>query len=78
MSRIIKKSQNSYFSVTMYLPVVIFVIENHDDYICNYDIRKRNTRQGSNLHQPIVSVSLYQKGFINMGIKIFNNLPSSI
>jgi hypothetical protein len=24
--------------------VVSFIIENHDDYICNYDIHKRNTR----------------------------------
>jgi hypothetical protein len=56
--------------------VVIFNIENRDDYICNYDIHK--ILDGSNLHQPMVSLSLYQKGLINMGIKIFNNLPFSI
>jgi hypothetical protein len=58
--------------------VVIFLIENRNYYICNYDIHKRNTRQGTNLHQPMFSLSLYQKGLNNMGIKIFNNLPSSI
>jgi hypothetical protein len=58
--------------------VVIFIIENRSEYICNYNFHKRNTRQVTNLHQPMVSLSLYQKGLINMGIKIFNNLPSFI
>ena len=48
--------------------MVVFIIENLHDYICNYDIRKRNTRQVKN--QPTVSLSLYQKGLMNMGIKI--------
>ena len=56
--------------------MVVFIIENRHDYICNYDIRKRNTRQVKN--QPTVSLSLYQKGLMNMGIKIWNNLPSFI
>jgi hypothetical protein len=55
--------------------VVSFIIDNLDDYICNYDVHKRNTRQGSDLHQPSTSLSLYQKNKINMGIKIYNNLP---
>ena len=58
--------------------VVSFIIDNPEEYICNYSIHKRNTRQGSNLHQSTVSLSLYQKGIINMGIKIYNNLPSFI
>jgi hypothetical protein len=53
--------------------LVIFIIENRDYHTCNYDIHNRNSRQGTNLHEPIVSLSLYQKGSINMGIKIFNN-----
>jgi hypothetical protein len=58
--------------------LLIFILDNRDDYICNYDIHKRNTTQGTNLHQPMVSLSLYQKSFLNMGTKVFNNLPSSI
>jgi hypothetical protein len=58
--------------------VVIFIIENCNDYTCNYTIHKKNTRQGTNLHQPMVSLSLYQKGLINMGTKILNKLPSFI
>jgi hypothetical protein len=58
--------------------VVIFIIENRDDYVCNYDIHKRNSRQGTNLHQPLVSLSRYHKGLFNLGTKIFTNLPSSI
>jgi hypothetical protein len=53
-------------------------MDNRDDYICNYDVHKRNTRQESNLHQPTVSLALYQKGIINMGIKIHNISPSFI
>jgi hypothetical protein len=55
--------------------VVSFIIDNRDDYICNYDVHKRNTRQGSDLHQPSTSLSLYQKSIINMGIKFYNKLP---
>jgi hypothetical protein len=29
---------------------LIFILDNRDDYICNYDIHKRYTRQGTNLH----------------------------
>jgi hypothetical protein len=57
---------------------LIFIIENRDDYTCNYDIRKRNARQGTNLRQSKVSLSLYQKCLISVGIKTFNNLPSCI
>jgi hypothetical protein len=58
--------------------VVSFIIDNPEEYICNYSIHKRNTRQGSNLHQSTVSLSLYQKGIINMGIKIYKIIPSDI
>ena len=53
--------------------VVSFIIDNRDDYICNYEVHKRNIRQGSDLHQPSTSLSLYQKSIINMGIKIYNH-----
>jgi hypothetical protein len=49
--------------VSLYIfSVVIFIMDNRDDYICNYDVHKRNTRQESNLQQPTVSLALYQKG----------------
>jgi hypothetical protein len=57
------------------ISVVCFIIDNRDDYICNYDVHKRNTRQGSDLHQPSTSLSLYKKSIINMGINIYNKLP---
>jgi hypothetical protein len=58
--------------------VVSFIVDNPEDYIYNYCIHKRNSRQGNNLHQSTVSLSLYQKGVISMGIKIYNNLPTFI
>ena len=55
-----------------------FCCKLYEDYVYNYDIHKRNTRQTSNLRQSTISLSLYQKGVINMGIKIYNNFPSFI
>jgi hypothetical protein len=75
MSRIIQKPKNSYFGITVYFSVVSFIIDNRNYYISNYDIHKWNTRQGSYLHQATVTLSLYEKGIINMGIKMYNCLP---
>jgi hypothetical protein len=58
--------------------VVSFIVDNPEDYIYNYCIHKINTRQGNNLHKSTVSLSLHQKCVINMGIQIYNNLPSFI
>ena len=44
----------------------------------NSEIHRRNTRQITNFLQPKSNLSLYQKGILNMGIKIYNNLPSFI
>jgi hypothetical protein len=58
--------------------VVCFVINNQNEFIRNYEVHNINTGQIRNLHQPTTSLSLYQKGIINMGTKIYNNLPSYI
>jgi hypothetical protein len=39
--------------------VLSFIVDNLDNYIYNHCIHKRNTRQGNNLHQSTVYLSLY-------------------
>jgi hypothetical protein len=45
-----------------------------DQYQFTSDVHNRNSRQGSNLYQPLAHLSLYQKGTYYMGIKLFNSL----
>jgi hypothetical protein len=58
--------------------VVCFVINNQNEFIRNSEVHNINTRQIRKLHQPTTSLSLYQKGIINKGTEIYNNLPSYI
>jgi hypothetical protein len=53
------------------------VINNIDNYHFVSEIHNRDTRNGFNLnlYHPPVHLSLYQRGFYCMGIKIFNSLP---
>jgi hypothetical protein len=37
-----------------------------------------NTRHNNNLHYPTCNLTVFQKGTHYFGIKIFNNIPSSI
>jgi hypothetical protein len=54
------------------------MIHNKDQYILNSEVHSMNTRQHYNLHQPLPSLTKYQKGVYYLGIKVFNNLPSYI
>jgi len=57
------------------LPLSLFVVDNKNLFHANSEIRIINTRQNSNLHQPQVILTLYQKGAYCSGIKVFNNPP---
>jgi hypothetical protein len=59
--------------------LLVFVVNNIDQFLINSEIHSSiNTRQGSNLHLPLVNLDIYQKGVHYSGIKVFNSLPSSI
>ena len=60
------------------LSLSLFVVNNENLFHVNSEIHSFNTTQSSNLHQPQVNLSLYQKGAYYSGIKVFNNLPSNI
>ena len=42
------------------------------------NIHGSNTRNGSDFHQTISNLSLYQRGSYRMGLKVFNSLPTCI
>jgi hypothetical protein len=56
--------------------LLCFAITTGDQYMFNSEIHGRNTRQITNFYQSVSNLSLFQKGILNMGIKINNNLPS--
>jgi len=57
--------------------LLLFVVKNSKLFSVNKDLHLINTRQQSNLHQPLAHLKKYQLGPYNMGIKLFNILPAS-
>jgi len=55
-----------------------FVIKNRNQYTVNSKTHYINTRQHSNFHQPLPTLSEYQKGTYCLVVKIYNELPSYI
>jgi len=43
-----------------------------------FEIHNINTINNSNFHQPLLHVTIYQKGPFNMGVKIYNSLTPEI
>ena len=58
--------------------LLLFIIKNRDQFLCNLEVRDVNTRYNSNLHLPLAKLTLYQKGVFYAGSRICNYLPSII
>jgi hypothetical protein len=58
--------------------LLLFVNHNMSLFIPNSVYHDINTRQKNNLHVPHAHRTMYQKGALYSGIKVFNALPSSI
>jgi hypothetical protein len=58
--------------------LLLFVVNNKDQFIVNSAMYNINTRQSTNLHLPQTNLAMYQKGVYYVGIKLFNSLPSKI
>jgi hypothetical protein len=54
--------------------LLLFVINNMEQYTVNSEVYHMNTRQHSNLHLPLPNLTKCQKGVYCLGIKIFNVL----
>jgi hypothetical protein len=60
------------------LSLMLFIVDNLEDFQTNAYIHGLDTRNKNQSHLPIVNLSCAQKGVAYCGIKIFNNLPSNI
>jgi hypothetical protein len=60
------------------LYLMLFIVDNLEDFQTNAYIHGLDTRNKNQLHLPMVNLSCAQKGVPYRGIKIFNNLPSYI
>ena len=58
--------------------LLIFVVKNKDLFLLNSDIHSFNTRNNSNLHIPDTNLTIFQKGVLYSGCKIYNKLPPHI
>jgi hypothetical protein len=58
--------------------LLLFVINNMEQYKVNSEVYHIDMRQHSNLHLLLPNLTAYQKGVYYLGIKIFNVLPSYI
>jgi hypothetical protein len=57
--------------------ILIFINKNRDLFKCNSEIHGTSTRYNSDLHLPSTTLTLFQKGVIYLGSRIFNHLPST-
>jgi hypothetical protein len=54
------------------------MIRNKNQFPVNSEIYHFDTRQHANFHQPSVNVTKFKKDVSNLGVKVFNMLPSYI
>jgi hypothetical protein len=60
------------------LEVSCFINKNKKNLNNNCHIHNHNTRSKCDLHVQSCNMTQYQKSVINMGIRLFNNLPDRI
>jgi hypothetical protein len=58
--------------------LMMFVVDNEDNFQINLSIHGVHTRNKTQRHRPIANLSCFQKSVPYVGVKIFNSLPSSI
>jgi hypothetical protein len=58
--------------------LLLFVVNNRDDFVSNNAYHSNNTRQTNDLHLPQVTLIMYQKGVYYSDIKIFSAVPKAI
>ena len=64
--------------VSVYIPLMMFVVNNPDSFHTNSSIQEMNTRNKTHLYRPVANTSSFQKGVSYACIKIFTNLPTNI
>ena len=60
------------------LSLVLFVIDNQNNFRSGLEVHGLNTRNRNKLYLPTSNLSVFQKGTTYSGIRLFNSLPGSI
>jgi len=75
---ILKKLKNLPLMSQYVLSLLIFVVNNRDQFLINSEFHNINTTHSSYVHLPLANVDIYQRGVYYSGIKIFNSLPFNV
>jgi hypothetical protein len=60
------------------LSLLLFVVQNIEEFTSNSEVHSINTHHKSHLYPPSIKLTKYQKEVYYSGIKIFNHLPQNI
>jgi hypothetical protein len=60
------------------LSLSLFVVKNAEEFTSHSEVHSINTHHRSDLYQPSIKLTKYQKVVYYSGIKIFNHLPQNI
>ena len=60
------------------ISILIFVVNNKDQFFINSEIHNINVRHSSNLHLPSANLDTYIKSVYYSGIIYFNSLPFNL
>jgi len=60
------------------LSLLLFVVQNIEEFTSNSEVHSINTHHKSDLYPPSIKLTKYQRGVYYSGIKIFNYLPQNI
>jgi hypothetical protein len=74
--KLLKKLKILSFQLQYIFSLLLFAVNNNDQYKLNSEIRNINIMQNSSLYQPLSNLTMCQKGTYYFGIEIFNNLHS--
>jgi hypothetical protein len=58
--------------------LLIFVVKNKDLFLLNSEVHTINTGNNSNLYTPNTNLTIFQKGVLYSGCRIYNKLPPHI
>jgi hypothetical protein len=57
---------------------MMFVARNKELFVTNATVHNISTRLQNDLHLPVASLSVYQRGVYFSGVKVFNRLPTEL
>jgi hypothetical protein len=68
----------SQYILCIYIYILLFVVKNREMFISDSDVHNINTTDNSDLHLPIANLTVFKNRVLYFGIRICNQLPSTI